>query len=125
MPANEQEPNFMCACCNDCCGMLSIVKNFPRPADVLVSNYYAQVNVELCQGCETCVGRCPMQAAKVDGAVSSIDLGRCIGCGLCVPTCPEDALSLAKKSYEFVPPKTEEDLFALILTEKTGMVLGK
>jgi electron transport complex protein RnfB len=124
MPGNEQEAAFMCACCNDCCGMLSIVKNFPRPADVVASNYYAQVNVELCQGCETCVGRCPMQAAVMDGAISSIDLGRCIGCGLCVPTCPEDALSLAKKSYEFVPPKTEEDLFDLILAQKTSQQLN-
>jgi formate hydrogenlyase subunit 6/NADH:ubiquinone oxidoreductase subunit I len=60
-----------------------------------------------------------MQAAKMANSVSSIDLGRCIGCGLCVPTCPEAALSLAQKPQEFVPPKTEEDLFDLILTEKT------
>ena len=120
MPANEQEAAFMCACCNDCCGMLSMIKWMPRPADVVASNYYAQVDAGLCQGCETCVGRCPMEAAKMDGAVSSIDLGRCIGCGLCVPTCPENALSLAKKDYEFVPPQTEEDLFDLILAQKRG-----
>jgi ferredoxin len=120
MPGNEQEAAFMCACCNDCCGMLSIVKNFPRPADIVVSNYYAQVNSELCKGSGTCVKRCPMEAVKMHDAVSSIDLARCIGCGLCVPTCPENALSLAKKPQEFVPPQTEDDLFDLILAGKKG-----
>ncbi|MGD9146473.1 MAG: 4Fe-4S binding protein [Anaerolineae bacterium] len=120
MPGNEQEAAFMCACCSDCCGMLSIIKNFPRPADVVASNYYAQVDVELCQGCETCVQRCPMAAVTMGDTVSSIDLGRCIGCGLCVPTCPESALSLAKKERQFVPPQTEEDLFDLILAGKQG-----
>jgi len=118
MPGNEQEAAFMCACCSDCCGMLSVMKYSPRPADVVASNYYAQVNTELCQGCETCVGHCPMEAVSVADAVSSVDLARCIGCGLCVPTCPENAMLLAKKAQEMVPPKTEEDLFDMILTDK-------
>jgi Fe-S-cluster-containing hydrogenase component 2 len=84
----------------------------------VASNYYAQVNAELCQGCETCVGRCPMEATRMDDGVSSVDLARCIGCGLCIPTCPENALSLAKKEQQFVPPQTEEDLLDLILAGK-------
>jgi ferredoxin len=46
-------------------------------------------------------------------------LARCIGCGLCVPTCPENALSLAKKAQEIVPPVTEEDLYDQILAGET------
>ncbi len=120
MPGNEKEAAFMCACCNDCCGMLSIVKNFPRPADVVVSNYYVQVNADLCKGSGICVQRCPMEAVRIVDAVSSVDLGRCIGCGLCVPTCPENAILLVKKAYEIVPPETEEDLFDMILASKRG-----
>jgi NAD-dependent dihydropyrimidine dehydrogenase PreA subunit len=120
MPGNEQQAAFMCACCSDCCGMLSIIKNFPRPADVVASNYYAQVNTELCDGSATCVERCPMMAVKLEDSVAAVDLARCIGCGLCVPTCPENALSLAKKTQEMVPPETEEDLFDMILASKRG-----
>ena len=46
MPANEQEPTFMCSCCSDCCGMLGMAKAFPKPAEVMGSNYYAEVNTE-------------------------------------------------------------------------------
>jgi formate hydrogenlyase subunit 6/NADH:ubiquinone oxidoreductase subunit I len=118
MPGNEQEAEFICACCNDCCGMLGMVKHLPRPADVVASNYYIQVKAELCTGTGTCVQRCPMGAVIMDDTVASIDLGRCIGCGLCVPTCPENAMVMVKKAQEFVPPRTEEDLFDMILAGK-------
>jgi formate hydrogenlyase subunit 6/NADH:ubiquinone oxidoreductase subunit I len=119
MPGNEQEAEFICACCGDCCGMLSMVKHLPRPADVVASNYYAQVDTELCLGTGTCATRCPMEAVRMDDTVASIDLARCIGCGLCVPTCPENAIVLVKKAQEIVPPQTEEDLFDMILAGKT------
>jgi electron transport complex protein RnfB len=121
MPGNEQEPAFMCACCGDCCGMLSMIQNFPRPADVVGSNYYAQVNTELCTGVGTCLERCPMDAVLMDNGFASVDLARCIGCGLCVPTCPEDAIHLVKKDQETVPPLTEEDLFDTILAQKSTL----
>jgi Fe-S-cluster-containing hydrogenase component 2 len=119
MPGNEQEAAFMCACCGDCCGMLSMIKYFPRPADAVASNYFAQVDAELCTGIGTCVKRCPMEAVKVTDGAAKVDLARCIGCGLCVPTCPEGAISLIKKTQEIVPPETEKDLFDLILAAKT------
>lgn len=118
MPGNEQEAAFMCACCSDCCGMLGMMKNFPRPADVVASNYYAQVDAALCKGCGTCVERCPIDAAVLADSASSVDLARCIGCGLCVPTCPEDAMFLVKKAQEIVPPQTEEELYDRILAPK-------
>jgi ferredoxin len=121
MPGNEQEPAFMCACCGDCCGMLSMIQNFPKPADVVGSNYYAQVNTELCTGIGTCVERCPMDAVLMDNGFASVKLARCIGCGLCVPTCPENAIVLVKKDQEIVPPLTEEDLFDTILAQKSTL----
>jgi Fe-S-cluster-containing hydrogenase component 2 len=118
MPGNQQEAAFMCACCSDCCGMLSVIKNMPAPAYAVASNYYAQVDANLCQGCETCIQRCPMTAlTRVDGT-TTVDLARCIGCGLCVPTCPENAMSLAIKAQVFVPPQTEAELYDQILAGK-------
>jgi NAD-dependent dihydropyrimidine dehydrogenase PreA subunit len=121
MPGNQQEAAFMCACCGDCCGMLSMMKNFPKPADVVASNYYAQVSAALCAGHAVCVDRCPLDAVKVEGTVASIDLARCIGCGLCVSTCPENAIRLVKKDVEVVPPRTEEDLYDAIMAPKTTL----
>jgi formate hydrogenlyase subunit 6/NADH:ubiquinone oxidoreductase subunit I len=118
MPGNQQEATFMCACCRDCCGMLSMMGNVPRPADVVASNYYAQANAERCTGCGTCVDRCPTEAVKVKDAVASVDLARCIGCGLCVPTCTENAMFLVKKVQEVVPPQTEEEYYDVIMAQK-------
>jgi Pyruvate/2-oxoacid:ferredoxin oxidoreductase delta subunit len=118
MPGNAKEATFMCACCGDCCGMLSVIKRFPRPVDIVASNYYAQVNTELCKGCEACVKRCQIEAVKVQDKLSSVDLARCIGCGVCVPTCPENARRLIKKAKETVPPETEEDFYDTIMADK-------
>jgi len=94
------------------------MKSFPSPADIVASNYYAQVDTQLCKGHRTCVKRCPMGALKVMDKLASIDLARCIGCGLCVPTCPENAICLVKKTKETVPPKTQEELFDTIMALK-------
>ncbi len=118
MPGNEQKVAFMCACCGDCCGMLSMLKYVPRPADAVASNYYAQVDAKLCTGTGICVQRCPMDAVAMADTVVAVDLGRCIGCGVCIPTCPESALSLVHKAYEMVPPETTEDRLDTILAGK-------
>jgi NAD-dependent dihydropyrimidine dehydrogenase PreA subunit len=122
MPGNQQEAEFICACCSDCCGMLSMIKMHPRPADIVASNFFAQVDAELCTGLGTCVDRCPMEAVKMEDGFALVNLARCIGCGLCVPTCPENAIFLVKKEQEIVPPETEEDFFDLILAGKTSIV---
>jgi Pyruvate/2-oxoacid:ferredoxin oxidoreductase delta subunit len=124
MPANEQEPNFMCACCSDCCGMLTLMKNFPKPAEVVASNFYAEVDTGLCKGCGTCRERCPIDAVAISNNVSSIDLKRCIGCGLCVPSCPEKAMHLVAKEKEVLPPQTMEDHLNTIYTRRMS-VSGK
>lgn len=106
-PATSQNPSGMCNCCGDCCGPLTSLKNHPKPAEMVFSNYYAQINEELCTGCETCVDRCQM-TALVEGSDDTfkVDRNRCIGCGLCVTTCPVEAIELIKKeSNDFkVPP---------------------
>ena len=117
-PSNEQEPEFLCACCDDCCGALGMIKHFPKPADVVGHNYFAQVDIKLCKGCGTCVQRCRMAATNIKNGLSYIELKRCIGCGLCVPTCPESARVLVKKDKETVPPKTVEDFYDELMAPK-------
>jgi electron transport complex protein RnfB len=121
MPGNQQEPNFMCSCCNDCCGMLSLIQNYPKPAEVVGSNFFAEVNSELCTGVGSCIERCPMKAVSLNNGFAAIELARCIGCGLCVPVCPEDAISLVKKEGEIIPPATPEELFDTELALKSTL----
>lgn len=121
MPGNEQEPTFMCACCSDCCGALGMAQAFPKPAEVLGGNYFAEVNSDLCTGIGACVERCPMDAVALDNGYALVDLARCIGCGLCAPTCAEQAIYLVKKEQEVVPPLTEEALYDELLAYKTSM----
>ena len=117
-PANEEDPQFICSCCGDCCGILKAAKAVPRPVDVLASNFYAQVNPDLCQGCSTCVDRCQMQAIQLKNENAAINLDRCVGCGLCVPTCPAEAIHLAKKEKQRIPPKDMDALYESIMTHK-------
>ena len=97
-PATAQNPGGMCNCCGDCCGVLISIKQHPRPAEIVYSNYFAAVDRELCTGCETCLDRCQMGAIIIDDDnLAVIDRDRCIGCGLCVITCPTEALKLTPK----------------------------
>jgi len=123
-PNNAQKPDFICSCCGCCCGILGIQKLLPRPLDFWASNYYAEVDPEICSGCETCVDACQVMAMKFndDEAISYVDLDRCIGCGHCVSACPDEAIQLIKKEAEVVPPKTVDDLFEVIMTNKLGSV---
>lgn len=88
----------LCNCCGDCCGILRAIKLDPKPASRVLTNYYAEVDPEICSACGTCADRCQMDAVAIGiSDVAEVDLDRCIGCGLCVTTCPSEAVSLRKK----------------------------
>ncbi|HUM00958.1 MAG TPA: 4Fe-4S dicluster domain-containing protein, partial [Thermoanaerobaculia bacterium] len=121
-PENAQDPLFVCFCCGCCCGVLSMAKQFPRPADYVHSNHHAAIDPALCTDCETCRSRCPMEALHTADGRTAVDEGRCIGCGACVTTCPSEALRLEKKEREAVPPKTHDALYRKILVERFGLL---
>lgn len=125
-PSNSQKPEFICACCGCCCGMIRVQKLLPRPVNFWASNFYASVDPEACSACETCVERCQVNAVSMEEktGVSSVDPARCIGCGNCVSSCPSGAIRLFRKGKEVAPPETREDLYNLILAHKKGP-LGK
>lgn len=118
---NTQEPLFFCGCCTCCCGLTAGLKKFPNPSKLANNNYYAQVNSELCIGCDNCVERCQMEAIIMKDDKARVKDRRCIGCGNCVYICPSDAISL--KVYEDVkkPPETSEKLYASILAKKNKL----
>ena len=119
-PENSLNPEAICCCCGDCCGLLSAVKKSPRPADMYASNYYVVVNTEVCTGCGTCVKRCQLEARTLVDGKAVVDLDCCIGCGNCVVTCDSGASRLVEKETKLVPPKDKDTMFLNILTKKIG-----
>jgi len=99
----SEELAFICNCCSCHCGILRQAKRVPHASQVLTSGYNAMVDADLCTGCETCTGRCPVSAITVDGT-ACVDPLQCIGCGLCVSTCPTEAIQLVVRPEGSVPP---------------------
>jgi Pyruvate/2-oxoacid:ferredoxin oxidoreductase delta subunit len=106
-------PLAICSCCTCCCGTLRpLLAGRPQPS--LKSNFYSELNIEVCQGtCE--LSRFVPKAITLEKKNSrpSIDLNKCIGCGLCVTACPEKALKLRRKDKPFVYPDTWDDYLRL------------
>ena len=117
-PSNDQEGQFICSCCSDCCGILKMAKMTPKPAEVVASNYYAQVDPHVCNECGTCIDRCPMDAIEMLDSSANVSRDRCIGCGICIPTCPTEAIQLEHKEKVRIPPKNRDALLETIMEGK-------
>ena len=122
-PANMINPGGMCNCCGDCCGVLRALNRMPKPAEMVMNNYTAAVDADLCTGCETCLDRCQMAAIAIGAdQTAAVNPDRCIGCGLCVTTCPTEAIRLQLKPEEQRrrPPESARELVTMT-AEKRGM----
>ncbi|MBA7629741.1 Ion-translocating oxidoreductase complex subunit B [subsurface metagenome] len=115
---NSKNPSFICCCCQDCCMLLVGMNLLSRPTKFHATNYYAEVDPDICTGCGTCIDRCQLNALKLINNVSKVIQKRCVGCGNCVITCPVEAIQLRKKENITIPPETEEELYAKILETK-------
>lgn len=120
-PGNSQRPMCICCCCGCCCEVLNNQKRYDSPARFFATNYYAEVDEDLCVGCAVCEDRCNMEAISIIDDKSTVDRDRCIGCGVCVPTCVNDAISLKKKEVEIIPPKRTVDTYIAIMDKKAEL----
>ncbi|MDX9957225.1 MAG: 4Fe-4S binding protein [Spirochaetia bacterium] len=136
-PSNEQEPQFLCACCGDCCGLVGVVKAMKRPADFVATNFRARVDSDSCTGCGACARICPMEAIELTGkpALSRTAVGvagkkatrlakvlesRCIGCGVCVGACRFGAVVLERLDRVSEPPRNTEELMERLAASRPG-----
>jgi ferredoxin len=117
-PDNSQNLSFICSCCGCCCENLTNLALLPNPGDFSVTNYFAEVDSDLCSGCGTCIEICPMKAISLKDDISRIKKKRCIGCGNCVAKCPSEAIMLLKRGRQFEPFPTMDYLFDKILQRK-------
>ncbi|MFW9770712.1 MAG: DUF362 domain-containing protein [Candidatus Heimdallarchaeota archaeon] len=118
-PGNAQEPHFICSCCGCCCEELVSVKTFSSPANIVSTNYYAEIDPDMCSGCGTCSERCQLDAITLESNISSINLQRCIGCGNCTLVCPSEAINLVEKKAAFIPAKTMSEYYEQNLKTRT------
>jgi Pyruvate/2-oxoacid:ferredoxin oxidoreductase delta subunit/DNA-binding Lrp family transcriptional regulator len=105
--ANNQSDkhSFICNCCPDCCGFLSLYNKlkFLKGA-VAKSNFIPRVEQSLCSKCKKCMTICPVNAAfikygsKEDLSDAKVIIREdiCIGCGICASNCPKEAIKLVK-----------------------------
>lgn len=123
-PASAQNPAGMCNCCGDCCGVLLAVREHPKPAEIVFSNYFAQIDQEECSACEECIGRCQMAAITIGGdGKAELNLDRCIGCGLCVMACSTEAITLkAKKEKDRRVPAKNSMEQMMNMAKKRGVL---
>lgn len=120
-PGNSQRPMNICTCCGCCCGVLTSQKQLPELSHFFATNYYAEVDPDLCVGCGICEDRCNLDAINIEGNIAQVDKGRCIGCGVCVPTCTSEAMKLFKKEEETLPPKNTMATYMTIMDKKAEL----
>lgn len=112
----------MCQCCPCCCGVMRALTQFNMPSALAKSDYYSIVDIEQCNGCESCVVVCPVKAITMNkkDEKALVNAADCIGCGLCVVECAPGAISLVAKKHEDIvlPPHDGLEMWRAIAEEK-------
>jgi len=84
----------ICNCCRCCCETFELWRDGALPL-INSTNYLSQVNEDICNGCETCVEKCPIDAISMNkNDKAEVNDKICLGCGVCAHFCPEGAISL-------------------------------
>lgn len=97
----------ICNCCECCCGAMGAHR---RGTPMLASSgFLAQVQEDMCIGCQTCVDYCQFGALSIgsDG-VMHVDHALCMGCGVCESKCPESGIALIAAPEKGVPLEIEK-----------------
>ncbi|MCX5852770.1 MAG: 4Fe-4S binding protein [Deltaproteobacteria bacterium] len=107
---HQGQLSTICNCCGCCCIFLRTKKDMGLNV-ISSSSYVSQVDADLCAGCGTCEGRCPVFAIEVsDDDIAVVNKDICIGCGVCTPTCPTGAIALVMREDAKLPPDISEFL---------------
>jgi len=93
--------NEICNCCRDCCAIFAIGIKLGNMEQILEkSRFRAEVDQELCNGCQDCVERCFFEAIEIKKSSTSrklkatVDRAKCFGCGLCAVVCDPGAITM-------------------------------
>jgi len=114
----QEKINFICNCCGCCCGFLGTMTRLNIAGAVAASRYLAEVDEELCNGCETCLDICQMKAITVEDDLAAINEIKCIGCGLCVTSCTSEAMAVRSREDWMEPAANIVELGVNFLKER-------
>jgi ferredoxin len=96
-------PNFfeICNCCRDCCSIFDGGIYYGTVDKVLEkSRFRAEIDQDICTGCEDCVERCffgaieMVESGSIEGPKATLNPEKCFGCGLCVVGCNIGAITM-------------------------------
>ncbi|HKJ26463.1 MAG TPA: 4Fe-4S binding protein [Anaerolineales bacterium] len=96
----------ICNCCECCCGAMNAHRNgVPMLSS---SGYLAQVDQDLCIGCQECHDYCQFGALYLNNVEgTSVDAAKCMGCGVCISKCATEAISLYLAPEKGIPLEIE------------------
>lgn len=103
--------SVICNCCIDCCISFYPLSRYGGLEEgVAKSRFQAKEDKATCNGCQTCVERCPFEAIEMvkipeeKKLKAQIDPGKCLGCGICVVGCEQEAIKLVEvRAPEYLP----------------------
>jgi len=103
--------NVICNCCTDCCIFYyPLTKYGVLEKGVAKSRFQAEADKAICDGCQTCVERCPFEAVdmvRMQGEKklkAEVNSEKCFGCGVCAVGCESEAIKLVEiRSPEHIP----------------------
>ena len=97
--------NEVCNCCMDCCGIFDAGLKFGTVDRILEKAHVrADVDRELCNGCQDCVERCFFGAIEMQKSPPSkklkavVNVEKCFGCGVCVLGCEVGAIAMKMRT---------------------------
>jgi heterodisulfide reductase subunit A len=81
----------------------------------------AEVNEDLCCGCQFCIQVCPYGANSFDSQknVSTVNEAVCKGCGTCASACPSGAITTKHFTDKQIFSQIEGLLSEIITVEET------
>jgi len=101
----EKNENCICNCCKCCCILFQSFYRGTFSYHTLTS-YMVELDESKCEGCGTCIEKCPIEAVSLINGISHTDEKKCIGCGVCVHHCPNKARTLIQTEQReiYIPP---------------------
>ena len=96
--------NNLCSCKTPECAGIRPRVDFGITS-IFKAEYIAELNQDLCRGCQSCIARCPFKAMRLDAATGRVVIDRknCYGCGVCRHVCDTGALFLAPRARTAAP----------------------
>jgi Pyruvate/2-oxoacid:ferredoxin oxidoreductase delta subunit len=109
----KSKPAIICNCCGCCCDLLLTYKRTGMSTVISPSSYSATVDIDICNNCNICIEKCPVDAISTINGKVVVDENWCLGCGVCTNFCKTKACSMHTRPEKVDVP--EETLHKVVL----------